>query len=143
MKISAKEFTDGQKIPAQLTCDGQNTPPTLSITGVPAGTKSLALIVHDPDAVRGDWTHWLVWNLPPETETVGAVLPADAKEGTTDFGKPGYGGPCPPSGSHRYLFEIYALDSTIDLGQQSKREELEIEMTGHILEKAVLTGIYR
>lgn len=143
MKIESSAFAANQSIPQQFTCDGENVNPPLKISGIPAGTKSLVLIVDDPDAPAGTWIHWLVWNIAPDTGQVEQnSVPAGAMEGTTSFGKPGYGGPCPPSGTHRYFFKLYALDTSLGLTNQTTVADLEAAMKGHVLEQAELVGRY-
>lgn len=143
MKIESSAFLDNQFIPSKYTCDGENVNPPLKISGVPSETKSLVLIVDDPDAPRGTWVHWTLWNINPKiTEISENNSPEGAVEGVTDFGKPGYGGPCPPSGTHRYFFKIYALDITLDLEVSAKVKDIEKAMEGHILDQARLIGLY-
>ena len=103
---------------------------------------SLALIVDDPDAPAGDWVHWTVWNISPETVEITEGSPPSGVEGTTDFGKTGWGGPCPPSGTHRYFFKLYALDQELDLDSSATKSEIETAITGHVLDKAELVGLY-
>ncbi len=141
MKISSV-FNNGDNIPKKYTCDGQDISPALKVNDVPATAKSLVLIVDDPDAPRGTWTHWTVWNIPPTTKDI----PEGAKlgvEGITDFGTIGYGGPCPPSGSHTYRFKLYALDKMLDLRRGASLSELEKEMNGHVIAQAELDGEYQ
>lgn len=137
MTITSREFAGGQSIPARFTCDGQNSPPPLAFKGVPARAKSLALILTDPDAPGGTFTHWLVWNIPASSPTVAGML------GINDFGNGAYGGPCPPNGEHRYVFTLYALDADLTLPSASKRADVERAMQGHVIGKATLTGKYR
>lgn len=144
MQITSPAFGHHQEIPRQFTCDGANLRPSLNIAASPAGTKSFALIVDDPDAPRGTWVHWTLWNIPPETtEVPGAALPAGAREGKTSFGKPGWGGPCPPSGTHRYFFKLYALDTALPLAPAADAAALEKAMAGHVLAEAELVGLYK
>jgi hypothetical protein len=144
MNISSFAFDGGRNIPSAFTCDGMDMSPPLSFADVPTATRSLALIVHDPDAPSGDWLHWTIWNLAPETQGIAeGGIPPGATEGKTDSGKTGYGGPCPPDGIHRYAFDLYALDAMLDLKQGSTRSELETAMRGHIIDQAVLVGTYR
>lgn len=112
MKLVIDEFSHNQKIPAEYTCDGEDVSPEVSWSGLPENTKSLALTVIDPDAPMGDFTHWLVYDIPKEASNIprGGPLPKGAAEIPTGFGRTGYGGPCPPSGTHRYFFVLYALD---------------------------------
>lgn len=143
MKLESSAFINNTAIPSQYSCDGQNGSPPLTITDIPKGTKSLALIVDDPDAPAGTWVHWLLWNITSDTKdiTQGGV-PAGATEGTTSFGKPGYGGPCPPIGTHHYVFTLYALDISLNLPSSAKKSDLESAMTDHILTQSELVGLY-
>lgn len=144
MQLTSPVFQNNQSIPAQYSCDGENTNPPLQITGVPKSAQSLVLIVDDPDAPSGDFVHWTVWNLNPDTQEIleSGPLPAGAVEGLTDFGRSGYGGPCPPSGIHRYFFKLYALDTTLDIPRSSVKKDIEQAMPGHILEQTQLIGLY-
>lgn len=144
MKIESPAFKNNENIPAKYTCDGQDVNPALKISEVPEGAKSLVLIVDDPDAPMGTWVHWTVWNIATSTsEITENSVPEAAIEGLTDFGKPGWGGPCPPSGTHRYFFKLFALDMTLDLDSSAKIEDLETEMQGRILAQAELIGLYQ
>jgi Raf kinase inhibitor-like YbhB/YbcL family protein len=143
LSISSPDFTDGAFIPARFTCEGPNVPPTLEIAGVPAGTRSLALVVEDPDAPSGTFTHWIVWNIPPGVRQVTAgALPAGVRQGTNDFGTGGYSGPCPPSGTHLYYFRISALDTALRLPAKASRQEFDAAINGHVLVSAELMGRY-
>lgn len=143
MHISSSAFKDNEHIPYQYTCDGKNTNPPLAITDVPAGAKSLVLIMDDPDAPGGEWVHWLVWNINPATVAISEhSVPVAAVEGVTDFKKPGYGGPCPPDGMHRYFFKLYALDTKLDLQPSAVKADLEKAMQGHIVSQSQLVGLY-
>lgn len=143
MRIESPAFAQDAAIPVEFTCDGKNVRPPLVVTGVPENAKTLALVIDDPDAPFGSWTHWLVWNIPATTIEMTAVkLPTGAVEGTTSFGKPGYGGPCPPAGAHRYFFKLYALDVTLDLTPAADAKALDAAMDGHVLDKAGLVGRY-
>jgi len=143
MEISSSEFENGKRIPDKYTCEGEDVNPSLEISGVPEKTQSLALILDDPDSPGKTWVHWLVWNIDPSIKKIeeGSV-PGGAIQGTTDFGKTQYGGPCPHGGTHRYFFRLFALDEKLDLVQGSSRDELEKSMEGHIIEKAELSGMY-
>jgi len=145
MKITSTVFEHNQKIPSKYTCDADNISPELSFSDVSEDAKSLVLISHDPDAPRpGGWIHWVVINMDPTTTGIGEnSKPSSGLETTTSFGQPGYGGPCPPSGSHRYYFYLYALDTTLDLDAEATKAEVETAMEGHILEKAELMGNYQ
>src|SRR5437667_12635326 len=114
MKITSSAFQEGASIPSKFTCDGSDTSPPLQIGDVPSGAKSLALIVDDPDAPSGLFTHWTVWNIPPETIVIGEGSTPKGVQGTNDFGKSGYGGPCPLSGTRRYFFKAFVLDRELD-----------------------------
>ena len=143
IKLSSSIFKEGQPIPQKYSCDGENINPPLSVSGVPAGTKSLALIIDDPDAATGDWTHWIVWNISPETKEIKENnLPKGAVLGTNDGGKLEYGGPCPPSFIHHYYFKIFALNTVLDLAQGSSRPYLEEAMKDHIIGKGSLVGTF-
>jgi Raf kinase inhibitor-like YbhB/YbcL family protein len=149
LTLSSLAFAHRGHIPAQYTCDGANTPPPLQWSNVPAGAKSLALIVDDPDAPdpkapTHTFVHWVVYNLPPSATGLGETeqLPAGTREGTNDSKKVGYIGPCPPIGRHRYFFKLYALDTTLgNLGTAPKRD-LETAMRAHVLEHTELVGLY-
>jgi len=142
-------FEHGGMIPRQYTCDGKDMSPPLKWDSVPDGTKSLALICDDPDAPIGTWVHWVVFNIPPDTRELpenvplDKVLPDGARQGITDFGNNGYGGPCPPSGTHRYFFRIYALDTELDLQPDATKADLVAAMKGHVLDEGELMGKYR
>ncbi len=144
MEILSPSFKNNESIPAKYTCDGANTNPSLLINRVPSRAQSLALIINDPDAPRGTWTHWLVWNIDPRTTEIKEnSVSTGAIQGTTSFGRIGYGGPCPPSGTHRYFFKLFALDTKLELSSNSKAEDLERAMTGHVLDQSELIGLYR
>jgi len=144
MKIESPAFENNQPIPSKYTCDGEDINPPLKISDVPENAKSLVLIVDDPDAPFGAFTHWIVWNIDPKTSFIEEnSVPDGAIVGVNDFGKNSYGGPCPPSGTHHYHFKLYALDSTLNLDKNSKKKDLEKAMENHILEKAEIIGIYK
>jgi Raf kinase inhibitor-like YbhB/YbcL family protein len=149
IKIKSSAFTEGGMIPRQYTCDAEDVSPDLAWTGVPEGAKSLALICDDPDAPMGTWVHWVLFNLPPDTSELHAEIPSEktlrnsARHGKNDFGKLGYGGPCPPSGTHRYFFKLYALDTVIDLKSGITKAQLLAAMEGHILDDGQLIGKYK
>ncbi len=144
VRISSPAFQNNQSIPPKHTCDGEDVNPQLVFGDFPAGVKSLALIVDDPDASAGDWVHWLVWNISPETAAIAEnSVPEGAVEGTTVFGRPGWGGPCPPSGVHHYRFNLYALDMELNIPSSYLKTALEKAMAGHILDQAVLVGLYQ
>jgi Raf kinase inhibitor-like YbhB/YbcL family protein len=142
ISVTTPAFQAGGHIPAKFTCNGANANPELKINGVPEA-RSLVLIVDDPDAPRGLFTHWIVWNIDPKTADIGEnSAPADGVQGTNDFGKRNYGGPCPPSGTHRYFFKIFALDAKVDLKPNARRAELDAAMRGHILAQGELMARY-
>ena len=144
MKFSSSAFKDNSNIPFKYSCDGDDINPPLQISDVPKGAASLALIVDDPDAPAGDWVHWLVWNIAPDTtEIVENSVPNGAVQGLTDFGKNQWGGPCPPSGRHHYQFKLYALDTNLGLDSSAKKKDLQGVMQGHILDQAILVGLYQ
>jgi len=143
MKLSSSAFQHNQTIPPKYTCDGGDISPPLTIAEVPEGTKSFALIVDDPDAPSGNWDHWIMWNIEPNlTEILENTIPPTAVQGNNDFKRTDWGGPCPPSGSHRYFFKLYALDRTLILEEGSNKDELLQAMEGHILDRAELIGNY-
>lgn len=143
MKITSAAFDHNTKIPSKYTCDGENVNPQLDFDGVPQQAKSLVLIMDDPDAPSKTWVHWVVFNINPRASEVKEnSIPEDGIEGITDFGKPGYGGPCPPSGTHRYFFKLYALDSVLVLPQNATKQMVEEKMQVYIVDKAELVGVY-
>ena len=149
MKLISSAFKEGEPIPRQYTCDGVNVSPPLEWSGTPKTAKTIAIIADDPDAPSGTWVHWVFYNLP--ADNIGLVenlpptenLKAGGFQGKTDFGKVGYGGPCPPSGTHRYFFKVYAVDSELALKAGATKDELMKAMEGHIVGQAQLTGTYR
>lgn len=144
LTITSAAFAHQTAIPGRYTCDGQDTSPPLQIGAVPAGAKSLALVMDDPDAPAGTWVHWVVWNIPPHSgEIKENSLPAGAEQGVNSWKRNSYGGPCPPSGTHRYFFKLYALDITLNLPLSSTKAALEGAMQGHIIAKGELLGTYR
>jgi len=149
IKITSSAFEDGGMIPAKYTCDGADVSPPLQWDAVPEGTKSIALICDDPDAPMGTWVHWVLFNLPAGTKELAESIPTDktlpdgAKQGLSDFGRIGYGGPCPPSGTHRYFFKIYALDAEVDLEAGANKRQLLGAMEGHIIAQGQLIGKYK
>jgi Raf kinase inhibitor-like YbhB/YbcL family protein len=148
LNVTSSAFEHNGMIPAKYTADGADVSPPLDWEGVPEGTESLVVICDDPDAPMGTWVHWLAWNIPPTAAGLNENVPPDAVlkngicQGTTDFGRIGYGGPAPPSGTHRYFFKVYALDTTLDLPADSVKQELEDAMEGHILAQGELIGKY-
>ena len=141
MKMTSPTFGHNQMIPKKYTCQGEDMSPPLKIEGIPQGTKSLALIIDDPDAPMGTWVHWVVFDIPMTGEIAENSIPG--KQGHNDFGKNDYGGPCPPSGTHRYFHKIYALDTVLNLKEGITKKALEKAMEGHILDQAELVGLYK
>jgi Raf kinase inhibitor-like YbhB/YbcL family protein len=144
LQLSSPAFKHGEAIPIQYSCKGDDVNPPLNIMGVPQNAKSFALIMHDPDALGTDFVHWLVWDIPTGTQTIAAnSVPVGAIQGKTGFGNNKYGGPCPPSGSgtHRYIFELYALDIPLSLSSDTSRDKLQDAMKGHIVAQNTLTGL--
>lgn len=150
MELKAAAFKPGADIPGRFTCDGSNVSPALSWTTPPEGTQSFALIMEDPDAPRRTWVHWVLYDLPaterelPEGVAPTGTLPSGARQGRNDFGKTGYGGPCPPPGpAHRYYFRLYALDTELQLKAGATRAQVDRSTYGHVLAGAELMGQYR
>lgn len=143
MKILSPAFQHMQMIPSFYTCEGKDISPPFLISEAPSGAKSLAFVMDDPDAPMGTWVHWVFWNLPMSTTEIAENVTLSAPQGRTDFGFSHYGGPCPPSGIHRYFFKLYALDTVLDLPAGSTKSDLEKAMIGHVLEKAELVGLYK
>ncbi len=141
MRLTSPAFSHNQMIPKKYTCQGQDINPPLVITDIPERSKSLVLIVDDPDASGGNWDHWLVYNIAPTPEIKENSVPGTQTR--NDFGRVNYGGPCPPSGTHRYFFKLYALDTTLVLKGVPSKEALEKVMQGHILGKTELIGLYQ
>lgn len=141
MQVVSPVFKEGGDIPPQYTCKGQNLSPPLNFVSVPDDAKSLALIMHDPDAQSGDFVHWLMWDIPAGTGTMQAnSVPVGAVQGVNSSNQNKYTGPCPPSGTHRYMFELYALDNSLGLPADTGRDSLLKAMEGHVVEKFTLTG---
>jgi hypothetical protein len=150
LKVVSSAFQEGGMIPSDYTCDGKDISPPLAWSGAPAGTAAFALVCEDPDAPAGVWVHWVVWNLPASVSELPTgvppaqkTLPNGGTQGTNDFRKIGYGGPCPPSGTHRYQFRLYALDKVLDLKPGATKKELLKAMGGHILAEGQLMGHYK
>jgi Raf kinase inhibitor-like YbhB/YbcL family protein len=140
--VKSPAFENNQLIPTKYTCDGDDVNPPLTIEDVPEGTKSLVMIVDDPDAPSGTWNHWVVWNIPPDTRKIEEnTFPGT--EGISTSRKHAYGGPCPPYGTHRYFFKVYALDAKLDLTADSTKNDVEKAMGSHILAEGELLGLYR
>ncbi len=142
MKLTSPSFKDKANIPSKFTCEGEDINPGLDIEDIPDGTKSLALIVDDPDAPMKTWVHWVVYDIAPTQRHIDEnSIPG--KQGINDFRKENYGGPCPPSGTHRYFFKIYALGKVLGLREGVSKEDLEKAMQGHVLDQAELVGLYK
>ncbi len=143
LELVSAAFRESASIPEQYSCKGQNVSPPLNILNVPEKARSLALIMHDPDAPSGDYVHWIMWAIPATTETMAAnSVPVGAIQGLNSADQNKYMGPCPPSGTHRYVFEIYALDTTLGLPAETTRDQLKDSMKGHIIEQHTLTGTF-
>ena len=149
LEISSPGFSEGEMIPPRYTCDGPDVSPELSWRGVPEAAKSLALICDDPDAPMGTWVHWVLFNIPSGASGLPAEIPSvaalesGARHGTNDFRRLGYGGPCPPGGTHRYFFKLYALDTILELKEKAVKADIEEAMQGHILAQGQLMGKYK
>jgi Raf kinase inhibitor-like YbhB/YbcL family protein len=141
LKVTSPAFRQGEDIPGKYTCEGVDVNPSLEIKGLPLNTQTLAIIVEDPDTGHGVFDHWLVWNIFPNEAIKEGHVPG--VYGRNSFGKNGYGGPCPPTGKHRYFFHIYALDAELILPPGSSKKELQDTMQGHILASADLMGYYQ
>jgi len=143
LKITSTAFTDNGNIPSKYSCEGEEVSPPLTISGAPSGTKSLAIILHDPDAPRqGGFTHWVVWNIEPDENTIPENFKG-AEQGLNGANQSGYKGMCPPSGTHHYHFMVYALDTKLDIDKKTDKEGLEKNMKGHILAQGDLVGLYK
>ncbi len=149
MQFTSSAFTDNGMIPSKYTCDGRDISPPLAWKDVPDGTRSLALICDDPDAPTGVWVHWVVYNVPPHVGKLDENVKTDKefsngmRQGSNSWPRIGYGGPCPPGGTHRYYFKLYALDAVLDLKPGATKAELLQAMKGHILAEAQLMGKYK
>jgi hypothetical protein len=147
--VTSSAFRDGQMIPSKYTCDGDDMSPPIEWSGVPDGAKSVAIIGDDPDAPKGTWVHWVIYNIPPDLTGLPEDTPPDkvldngALQGMNDSGQTGYGGPCPPGGVHRYFFKVYALDIKIPLSAGATKLDLEEAMKGHILKRGQIMGRYK
>jgi Raf kinase inhibitor-like YbhB/YbcL family protein len=142
--VLSPAFANNDNIPVKYTCDASDINPPLVIENVPDGTRSLALIVDDPDAPVGIWVHWIIWNIGPKTKEIREnSAPANAEEGRNDWRRNRYNGPCPPSGTHRYFFRLYALNSRLSLGRNATKADLEKAMKGRIIAEAELVGLYK
>ena len=138
--VNSPSFENNTLIPVKYTCDGDDVNPPLSLGGLPKETKSLVLIVDDPDAPMGTWDHWVVWNILPTSEIGENTVPGT--EGVNTYRRHSYGGPCPPSGTHRYFFKVYALDIMLNLSSNATKKDVEKAMKSHFLAKGELVGLY-
>ncbi len=144
MRLTSTAFHHNKSIPSKYTCDGDGMSPPLAISGVPTNAKDLVLIVDDPDAPKGTWVHWTIWNMDPTiNEIPEGTMPADSTQGVTSYGRLGYGVPCPPSGTHRYFFKLYALDQVLKLKPSAKAEDIMKAIDDHIIDSAELIGLYQ
>lgn len=141
MKVTSPSFKNNQNIPCKYTCQGEDVNPSLEFSDLPEGTKSLSLIIDDPDAPNGTFVHWVLFNMPI-VEKINENS-SEGIEGINSSGEIGYMGPCPPSGIHRYFFKLYALDSFLDLKKGCKKQDVEKKMKGHVLAQAELIGLYK
>ena len=142
LSLRSPAFVHEERIPSKYTCDGEDMSPPLAIDHIPEGTRSLVLIVDDPDAPSGTWDHWILFNLPADYTRIGEGGTAAGLSGTNSWGTIGYGGPCPPSGEHRYLFRVHALDTILTLPEGASKADIEHAMEGHVLDKTTLMGRY-
>jgi Raf kinase inhibitor-like YbhB/YbcL family protein len=142
MSLTSPAFNNGEAIPAEYSCDGDDLSPDLDWFGIPPGTQSLALIMDDPDAPGGTWVHWVLYNIPADMPGLRVGITGGGMDGTNSWGTPGYRGPCPPAGTHRYIFKVYALDLTLELDTAANKEDLLAAMEGHIVGQAELMGTY-
>ncbi len=147
--LTSSAFAPGEPIPRKYTCDDADHSPPLSWAGAPAATESFALIMDDPDAPVGTWVHWVIFNIPATTSSLPEAVPPQPTlaggtiQGTNSWRRIGYGGPCPPSGQHRYFFKLYALDTSLELDSKATKSEVLSAMEGHILAQTELMGVYR
>jgi Raf kinase inhibitor-like YbhB/YbcL family protein len=143
MTMTSPVFVHTKAIPGKFSCDGDDLNPPLAIEGVPKEAKSLALVMDDPDAPAGVWVHWVLWNIDPTTTRIGeGSVPPGAEQGVNSWGRRDYGGPCPPSGTHRYFFRLFALKERLDLPASATRKDLDRAMQGKIVARCELFGLY-
>jgi len=149
INVTSSAFKEGGMIPSKYTCDGEDISPDIAWAGIPAGAKSIALIGDDPDAPRGTWVHWVIYNIPPDSKGLPEAVPPDrllgdgSMQGMNDSNQTGFGGPCPPGGVHRYFFKVYALDTKLSLGPGATKKDLEGAMRDHVLARGQLMGRYQ
>ena len=141
-RITSPAYAEGKEYPEKYTCDGEEINPPLELAGIPNGTKTLALVFDDPDAPGGTYDHWIMWNIPTLSRIDEDSVPEGATQGKNSEGTNKYAGPCPPSGTHRYIYHAYALDMKLSLPEKSGKTDLEKAMKGHVLASATLTGLY-
>jgi Raf kinase inhibitor-like YbhB/YbcL family protein len=141
LTITSPDFVHEGELPSRFTCDGDNANPTLNIQGIPEGTKSLAVIMEDPDVPSTTFNHWIVWNIPPQETIAENSIPGI--QGNNSLGKNNYLGPCPPGGTHRYFFKVFALNSMLDIDANGNKNKLESAMQEHILAQGEIMGWYR
>jgi Raf kinase inhibitor-like YbhB/YbcL family protein len=141
--LTSPAFEHNGPIPAKYTCDGQDISPPLSIGGVPHGTKSLTLIVEDPDAPVGTWDHWIIFNMPPDTSQIVEGDDPPGFSGSNSWQTVGWGGPCPPDGQHRYIFKLYALDIELTVPEGAIKRDIQLAVQGHVLGMGELIGLYK
>jgi hypothetical protein len=148
LEVISPAFEPAKPIPGKYTCDGRDISPPLRWGGVPEGAQTLVLICDDPDAPMGTWVHWVVYDIPPSVDSLAEnvpksdTIPCGGRQGKTDFGRVGYGGPCPPGGTHRYFFKIYALDTVLNLPPGKTKNDIEQAMKGHVIAQGELFGTY-
>lgn len=149
IKITSNAFKEGEMIPRKYTCDGDDISPPLEWSGIPSGTKSIAIISDDPDAPMGTWVHWVIFDIPPDVKGLSEGVPKDkilkdgSRQGINDSHKIGYDGPCPPGGTHRYCFKVYALDKGLSLSAGATKKDLVKAVEGHVLAQGQLMGRYK
>lgn len=144
LKLTSPAFTDNSMIPAKFTCQGEDINPQLDISGAPNDARSIVLIMDDPDVPMGTWNHWVLFDIAPETSGIAEnSVPSGAVQGRNSWGNSEWGGPCPPSGTHRYVFKLYALDITLGLDHSATKADVESAMNNHVLSQATLTGLYQ
>ena len=143
MKLTSPAFENNQKIPVLYTCDGKKIHPPFAIADVPEGAKYLAIVIDDPDAPPGTFTHWVIWNIHANiTDIPEGVVPQESQEGTNSSGRTGFVAPCPPNGQHRYFFTLYALDTKLGIDGKATKADLENAMSGHVMAQSLLVGVY-
>ncbi len=142
MQLSSPAFTDQGAIPSRFTCDGDDVSPPLAVADIPADAQALALVMDDPDAPNGTWDHWVAYNISPRGLELPGAVESLGTPGTNSWGRTGYGGPCPPSGTHRYVFRVFALDAPLELAEGAAKQAVLDAMSGHVIADATLVGTY-